>query len=88
LQRGVRVRSFRRGSRRLAGQGQVPPASRTVKRPDGVRTNTRLHPPPAVCRLRPRVARERARLTARLTVDDKVAVYCPDCDEREFGESE
>jgi hypothetical protein len=23
--------------------------------------------------------------TARLTVDDEVAVYCPGCDEREFG---
>jgi hypothetical protein len=23
--------------------------------------------------------------TARLTVDDEVAVYCPECDEREFG---
>jgi hypothetical protein len=24
--------------------------------------------------------------TARLTVDDEVVVYCPECDEREFGE--
>jgi hypothetical protein len=24
--------------------------------------------------------------TARLTVDDEVAVYCPECDEREFGD--
>jgi len=23
--------------------------------------------------------------TARLTVDDEVVVYCPECDEREFG---
>jgi hypothetical protein len=23
--------------------------------------------------------------TARLTTDDEVMVYCPDCDEREFG---
>jgi hypothetical protein len=26
--------------------------------------------------------------TARLTVDDQVAVYCPECDEREFGDPE
>jgi hypothetical protein len=33
-----------------------------------------------------RVSRENERgWTARLTVDDEVAVYCPDCDEREFG---
>jgi hypothetical protein len=33
-----------------------------------------------------RVSREIERgWTARLTVDDEVAVYCPDCDEREFG---
>jgi hypothetical protein len=33
-----------------------------------------------------RVSREDGRgWTARLTVDDEVAVYCPDCDEREFG---
>jgi hypothetical protein len=25
--------------------------------------------------------------TARLTTDDEVVVYCPDCDEREFGKS-
>jgi hypothetical protein len=25
--------------------------------------------------------------TARLTVDDEVAVYCPECDEREFGDT-
>ena len=24
--------------------------------------------------------------TARLTVDDEVVVYCPQCDEREFGD--
>jgi hypothetical protein len=24
--------------------------------------------------------------TARLTVDDEVVVYCPECDEREFGD--
>lgn len=23
--------------------------------------------------------------TARLTVDDEIVVYCPECDEREFG---
>jgi Zn finger protein HypA/HybF involved in hydrogenase expression len=23
--------------------------------------------------------------TARLTIDDEVVVYCPECDEREFG---
>ena len=34
-----------------------------------------------------RVSRENVRgWTARLTVDDEVAVYCPDCDEREFGD--
>jgi hypothetical protein len=34
-----------------------------------------------------RVSRENERgWTARLTVDDEVAVYCPECDEREFGE--
>jgi hypothetical protein len=34
-----------------------------------------------------RVLREDRRgWTARLTVDDEVAVYCPDCDQREFGE--
>jgi hypothetical protein len=26
--------------------------------------------------------------TARLTVDDELAVYCPECDEREFGSVE
>ena len=26
--------------------------------------------------------------SARLTVDDEVAVYCPECDEREFGNDE
>jgi hypothetical protein len=25
--------------------------------------------------------------TARLTVDDEVVVYCPECDGREFGDS-
>jgi hypothetical protein len=24
--------------------------------------------------------------TARLTIDDQVAVYCPECDEREFSD--
>jgi hypothetical protein len=33
-----------------------------------------------------RVSRENEHgWTARLTVDDEVAVYCPECDEREFG---
>ena len=33
-----------------------------------------------------RVSRENERgWTARLTVDDEAAVYCPECDEREFG---
>ena len=33
-----------------------------------------------------RVSRENERgWTARLTLDDEVVVYCPDCDEREFG---
>jgi hypothetical protein len=32
-----------------------------------------------------RVSRENERgWTARLLVDDEVAVYCPECDEREF----
>jgi hypothetical protein len=32
-----------------------------------------------------RVSQENERgWTARLTVDDEVAVYCPECDEREF----
>jgi hypothetical protein len=36
-----------------------------------------------------RVSRENQRgWTARLTVDDQVAVYCPECDEREFGETD
>jgi hypothetical protein len=36
-----------------------------------------------------RVSREGERgWTARLTVDNEVGVYCPDCDEREFGEAE
>jgi hypothetical protein len=26
--------------------------------------------------------------TARLTYDDEVVVYCPACDEREFGDRE
>jgi hypothetical protein len=35
-----------------------------------------------------RVSREGERgWTARLTVDDEVAVYCPECDEREFGDT-
>jgi hypothetical protein len=34
-----------------------------------------------------RVSRENERgWKARLTVDDEVVVYCPDCDEREFGQ--
>jgi hypothetical protein len=33
----------------------------------------------------PSLAGERARLEARLTVDDEVVVYCPECDEREYG---
>jgi Zn ribbon nucleic-acid-binding protein len=34
-----------------------------------------------------RVSRENERgWTARLTIDDEVVVYCPECDEREFGE--
>ena len=33
-----------------------------------------------------RASRENERgWTARLTVDDDVVVYCPECDEREFG---
>jgi hypothetical protein len=33
-----------------------------------------------------RVSREDERgWTARLTVDDEVAIYCPECDELEFG---
>jgi hypothetical protein len=36
--------------------------------------------------VRPRLQRKRAWLEARLTVDDEVAVYCPECDERKFGE--
>jgi hypothetical protein len=33
-----------------------------------------------------RVSRENERgWTARLTVDEEVAIYCPECDEREFG---
>jgi hypothetical protein len=36
-----------------------------------------------------RVSREgERRWTARLTVDDEVVVYCPECDEREFGDPE
>jgi uncharacterized protein YlaI len=35
-----------------------------------------------------RVSREDERgWTARLTVDNQVVVYCPDCDEREFGDT-
>jgi len=35
-----------------------------------------------------RVSRENERgWTARLTVDNEVAVYCPNCDEREFSEA-
>ncbi len=38
----------------------------------------------AECR---RVSREIERgWKARLTVDDEVVVYCPDCDEREFSD--
>jgi RNase P subunit RPR2 len=34
-----------------------------------------------------RVSRENKRgWTARLTVGRRVVVYCPECDEREFGE--
>jgi hypothetical protein len=33
-----------------------------------------------------RVSQENERgWTARLTVDDEVAVYCPGCDKREYG---
>ena len=36
-----------------------------------------------------RVSRENERgWTVRLTVDDEVAVYGPECDEREFGDAE
>ena len=36
-----------------------------------------------------RVSREDERgWTARLTVDDEIAVYCRACDEREFGDSD
>ena len=36
-----------------------------------------------------RVAREGERgWTARLTYDDEVVVYCPECDDREFGNVE
>ena len=31
-----------------------------------------------------RVSRENERWTARLTVDDEVIIYCPECDDREF----
>jgi hypothetical protein len=35
-----------------------------------------------------RVSRENERgWTARLTVDEEVAIYCPECDEREFGDA-
>jgi RNase P subunit RPR2 len=38
------------------------------------------------CKECDRVSHENERgWTARLTVDDQVAVYCPECDEREFG---
>ena len=36
-----------------------------------------------------RVSQENERgWTARLTVDDRVVAYCPECDEREFGETD
>jgi hypothetical protein len=36
-----------------------------------------------------RVSRENERgWTARLTTDDEVVVYCPECEEREFGGSQ
>jgi hypothetical protein len=39
------------------------------------------------CVERGRLSRENERgWTARLTVDDQVVVYCPECDEREFGQ--
>jgi hypothetical protein len=38
--------------------------------------------------VRPCLAENHRGWTARLTVDDDVAVYCPDCDEREFGETD
>jgi hypothetical protein len=31
------------------------------------------------------VSRENERWTARLTMDDEVLAYCPECDERGFG---
>jgi hypothetical protein len=35
-----------------------------------------------------RVSRENEHgWTARLTVDDEVVVYCPECDGREFGDA-
>jgi hypothetical protein len=35
-----------------------------------------------------RVSSENGRgWTARLTIDDEVVVYCPECDEREFSDS-
>jgi hypothetical protein len=35
-----------------------------------------------------RVSRENEHgTTARLTVDDEVVIYCPECDEREFADA-
>jgi hypothetical protein len=36
--------------------------------------------------MRASLARRRARLDSRLTVDDEVVVYCPECEAAEFGE--
>jgi hypothetical protein len=35
--------------------------------------------------MRPCLTENERGWTARLTVDDEVVVYCPECDKREFG---
>jgi hypothetical protein len=35
-----------------------------------------------------RVSRNERGWTARLTLDDEVVVYCPECDEREFSDAQ
>jgi hypothetical protein len=50
------------------------------------RANARLHHPLAVHGVRQCLGENERGWTARLTVDDEVVVYCPECDERELGQ--
>jgi hypothetical protein len=62
-----------------SGPDAAPPQSKYPQDPDGA------HQDRAEYRDGRQHTHERG-WTARLTVDDEVVIYCPECDEREFGE--